>query len=168
MSLSEDELQTVNRYGSPDEDRHLVCLRKLCARLEALAFLRFFQPGIIPLPNGYRLSGGPNRSPRSPSSCSCSLSRSWTGSSPGAAAGARSSKNRSASQKEFAYLLFRRYDLHKAFPLVFCGYRRFQYSTSGLCLPFFILRICSFIGKDLLWFGRELSDGYRAYFFLCC
>ncbi len=71
-------------------------------------------------------------------------------------------------KKEFAYLLFRRYDLHKAFPLVFCGYRRFQYSTSGLCLPFFILRICSFIGKDLLWFGRELSDGYRAYFFLCC
>ena len=166
MSLSEDELQTVNRYGSPDEDRHLVCLRKLCARLEALAFLRFFQPGIIPLPNGYRLSGGPNRSPRSPSSCSCSLSRSWTGSSPGAAAGARSSKNRSASQKRICVSALSA--LHKAFPLVFCGYRRFQYSTSGLCLPFFILRICSFIGKDLLWFGRELSDGYRAYFFLCC
>ena len=33
-----------------DKHRRPVCLRKLCDRLEALAFLRFFQPGIIPLP----------------------------------------------------------------------------------------------------------------------
>ena len=39
-------------------------------------------------------------------------------------------------KKEFAYLLFRCYNLHKAFPLVFYGWLHFHYNTFGLCLPF--------------------------------
>lgn len=39
-------------------------------------------------------------------------------------------------KKEISYLLFQCYNVHKAYPCVFCGCRHFHYNAFGLCLPF--------------------------------
>ena len=109
-------------------------------RLKAFAFLRFFQHLVIPFPFCQKMAMG------------CSMRRAnlcvvcHSSSVPFDAAGQNDSlepalgdagqKVEVLLEKEFAYLLNRCYDFHKAFPFVFCGWSCFHYYTSGLCLSF--------------------------------
>ena len=65
-------------------------------------------------------------------------------------------------EKEFAYLLNRCYNLHKAFPLVFCGRSHFHYNTWGYAFFFVFFQICSFIVKRLIHDIEFPGHGKRA------
>ena len=67
-------------------------------------------------------------------------------------------------EKEFAYLLNRCYNLHKAFPLVFCGRSHFHYNTWGYAFFFVFFQICSFIGsykKGVIKYRERLHEKIR-------